>query len=95
MGDLLIRNFPEDLKRVLSEAAHKNGRSLSDEAKDALRTGIAVAKRDKHLAQCNAYDDFRQAFSGALLSDEEHDDMMRAIDDWRRESLFPKAQAAE
>jgi antitoxin FitA len=95
MGDMLIRNFPEDLKRMLSEAARKNGRSLSDEAKEALRTGIAAAKRDQHLAQRNAYDDFRQTFSDALLSDEEHADMMRAIHDWKQQSMPPKAQAAE
>ena len=37
MGDLLIRDVPDDLKRDLAEAAHRAGRSLSDEAKRRLR----------------------------------------------------------
>lgn len=95
MGDLLIRNFPDDLKRKLSEAAHKNGRSLSDEAKDALRNGIAFANQEQHLTQMKAYQDFREEFAEALLSDDEHEDMMRAIGEWKQESLPPKAEAAE
>ena len=94
MGDFLIRNFPEDLKRKLAEAAHENRRSLSDEAKDMLRKGVAIAMQEQHLLTLDVYDEFRQAFSDALLSDEEHEDMMRAIGDWRKESLPSKAQAA-
>jgi len=33
VGDLLIRDVPDGLKRDLSEAARRAGRSLSDEAK--------------------------------------------------------------
>ena len=95
MGDLLIRNFPENLKRKLAEAARENGRSLSDEAKDMLRKGIAIAMQEAHLATLDVYDEFRQEFSSALLSDEEHEDMMRAIGDWKQESLPSKAEAAE
>ena len=95
MGDLLIRNFPENLKRKLAEAARENGRSLSDEAKDMLRKGIAIAMQEAHLATLDVYDEFRQEFSNALLSDEEHEDMMRAIGDWKQESLPSKAEAAE
>jgi antitoxin FitA len=40
MGDLLIRNVPEDLKRDLTEAARIAGRSLSDEAKRRLRQPV-------------------------------------------------------
>ena len=36
MGDLLIRNVPEELKRELAEAAHRAGHSLSDEAMQRL-----------------------------------------------------------
>jgi hypothetical protein len=95
MGDLLIRNFPEDLKRKLAEAAYENRRSLSEEAKDMLRRGVAVAMQEQNLTPLDVYDEFRQEFSDALLSDEEHEDMMRAIGDWRQESLPSKAQPAE
>ena len=40
MGDLLIRNVPEDLKKDLTEAARIAGRSLSDEAKRRLRQPV-------------------------------------------------------
>jgi plasmid stability protein len=39
MGDLLIRNVPDDLKRDLTEAARRAGLSLSEEAKRRLRQG--------------------------------------------------------
>jgi antitoxin FitA len=73
----------------------KNARSLSDEAKDMLRKGVAIAMQEKHLAALDVYDEFRQEFSDAFLSDEEHEDMMRAIGDWKQESLPSKAKAAE
>ena len=95
MGDLLIRNVPEELKRELSEAARRAGRSLSDEAKEALRSGMAAAQRERDLARSSAYDDFRQTFAEALLNDDEHAEMMRAIEDWKQESLPSKVQAAE
>lgn len=41
MGDMLIRNVPDDLKRDLAEAARIAGRSLSDEAKRRLRSPTA------------------------------------------------------
>ena len=37
MGDLLIRNVPDDLKRELTDAARVAGHSLSDEAKRRLQ----------------------------------------------------------
>lgn len=95
MGDLLIRNFPDDLKRMLAEAAHENGRSLSGEAKDMLRKGVAIAMQELRLTPLDVYDEFRQQFSDALLSDEEHEDMMRAIGDWKQESLPSNSEAAE
>jgi hypothetical protein len=38
MGDLLIRDIDEDLKRWITDRARASGRSLSAEARDVLRS---------------------------------------------------------
>jgi antitoxin FitA len=95
VGDLLIRDIPEDLKRELMAAARSAGRSLSDEAKAALKKGVAVVQDERNAVRNDAYGDFRREFADALLTDEDHQDMMSAIDSWKQESLSAKAQAAE
>ncbi|MDB5555513.1 MAG: plasmid stabilization protein [Rhizobium sp.] len=47
MGDLLIRDVPDSLKRDLSEAARKAGRSLSDEAKLRLTQDVNAQEAPK------------------------------------------------
>ncbi|MFB2607195.1 plasmid stabilization protein, partial [Rhizobium phaseoli] len=42
MGDLLIRDVPDAMKRQLQESAQRNGRSLSEEAIEIIRRQIAV-----------------------------------------------------
>jgi len=62
MGDLLIRNISDALKRDIAAAADRTGRSLSDEAKELLRRGL-IAKSDiKPLDKQPAYDVLRAAF---------------------------------
>lgn len=41
MGDLLIRNVPEHLKKELELAARREGRSLSAKSIDLLRKSLA------------------------------------------------------
>ena len=43
MGDLLIRNIPDALKRDIAARAEKNGNSLSDEAKSLLQRALVDA----------------------------------------------------
>jgi plasmid stability protein len=43
MGDLLIRNISDALKRDISVRAEKNGNSLSDEAKSLLQKAVVDA----------------------------------------------------
>ncbi|PDS71047.1 FitA-like ribbon-helix-helix domain-containing protein [Rhizobium phaseoli] len=42
MGDLLIRDVSDAMKRQLQESAQRNGRSLSEEAIEIIRRQIAV-----------------------------------------------------
>ena len=44
MGDLLIRDVPDAMKRQLQESAQRNGRSLSEEAIEIIRRQIAVGR---------------------------------------------------
>ncbi|MBB4238826.1 FitA-like ribbon-helix-helix domain-containing protein [Rhizobium esperanzae] len=44
MGDLLIRDVPDAMKRQLQESAQRNGRSLSEEAIEIIRRQIAAER---------------------------------------------------
>ena len=61
MGDLLIRNISDALKRDIAAAADRAGRSLSDEAKELLRKGL-IADSDIKPAEGSAYEVLRAAF---------------------------------
>ncbi|OWV79029.1 plasmid stabilization protein [Rhizobium sp. R634] len=51
MGDLLIRDVPEAMKRQLQESAQRNGRSLSEEAIEIIRRQIAVERSGASAGQ--------------------------------------------
>ncbi|OJT98430.1 MAG: hypothetical protein BGN83_05785 [Rhizobium sp. 63-7] len=58
MGDLLIRNIDEALKRGIIELAQTNGRSLSDEAKALIGEAMA-GKRPEPQPELSAWDALR------------------------------------
>lgn len=66
MGDLLIRDVPDAMKRQLQESAQRNGRSLSEEAIEIIRQQIAVKRSGVSAGQR-----LRSLMSGERLSDEE------------------------
>jgi plasmid stability protein len=47
MTDMLIRNIEPKLKTEIEESARRNKRSLSREAKELLRLGLAAKKSNK------------------------------------------------
>jgi plasmid stability protein len=87
MGDLLIRNISDALKRDIAAAADRTGRSLSDEAKELLRKGLIAEKDFKPMEELNAYDALRAAVADCLMTDEEHDEFMAAIEESRKNDL--------
>jgi antitoxin FitA len=91
MGDLLIRNIPDALKADLTKRAELNGRSLSEEAKARLRKSLLDDADTTVRPKRNAYDALRSIFveEDALLSDEEHAEFMRAIEEGRRDTGRP------
>lgn len=85
MGDLLIRDFPSFVKQRIADAARQSGRSLSEEAKRRLVQSVIDDGKEEREPP-NAYDELRGYFvrHDALLTDEEHVEMMRFIDEVRR-----------
>jgi antitoxin FitA len=90
MGDLLIRDFPTFVKGRIAEAAKEAGHSISEEAKLRLvqsvvddETGVRTRK--------SAYDVIRGAFleHDAILTEEEHAEFMRAVDEMRKDPGRP------
>ena len=78
MGDLLIRNIPDSLKHDIARAADRNGRSLSDEAKEILREGLIAEKQFKAMGEQSAYDILRAAF---YTEDGSGDEFARAMEE--------------
>lgn len=66
MGDLLIRDVPDAMKRQLQESAQRNGRSLSEEAIEIIRQQIAVKRSGVSAGQR-----LRSLMSDERLSDDE------------------------
>ena len=80
MGDLLIRDIPDSLKRDLSDVALQTGRSMSDEVKAMIRKGVAAHKADKSQPSSkNAYEQIREAF--ADIPDEEREEFAKIMDE--------------
>jgi antitoxin FitA len=87
MGDLLIRNISDAVKTGLANKAKQSGRSLSDEVK--LRLSKSLAEEDAGARKYeNAYEAIRSAFveADALMTDEEHAEFMRAIEQGRQDA---------
>ena len=76
MGDLLIRNISEAMKRDIAEAAQRSGNSLSDEAKELLREAL----HRKTEAQSDAVPVY-EAIRAAFVSENAVDDEFAAIMD--------------
>ncbi|MBB6410015.1 plasmid stabilization protein [Mesorhizobium sangaii] len=62
MGDMLIRDIPEPLKREIEQAARKGGQSLSGKAIDLLRKGMVAEREGVSVPGLSAWDAIRSAF---------------------------------
>lgn len=78
MGDLLIRNMSDAMKRDIAARAEKNGNSLSDEAKSLLQKAMVETPIAAAPAR-SALDGFREIFSP--LTDEEREDFAKIMDE--------------
>lgn len=82
MGDLLIRNIPDAMKRDIALRAEKSGNSLSDEAKNLLQKAMFGASGTDKPAR-SGLDSFREIFSP--LTEEEQKEFARVMDELEAE----------
>jgi antitoxin FitA len=78
MGDLLIRNISDAMKRDIALRAEKNGNSLSEEAKNLLQKAMFGASGADKPAR-SGLDSFREIFSP--LTEEEQKEFARVMDE--------------
>jgi plasmid stability protein len=62
MGDMLIRNIPDSLKREITQAADFRHQSLSAKAIDLLRKGLIAEREAKPLPGQSAWEMLRAPF---------------------------------
>ena len=82
MGDLLIRDVPDDLKRELSEAARRAGRSLSEEAKRRLQ-GTANAAEQSSKSGAEFLQEIQALF--ADIPTDEREEFAKIMDEIEQE----------
>ena len=90
MSDLLVRDLPDAVKANLADKAKHGGRSLSDEVK--LRLVQSLVDDEQHPKRYdNAFNAIRRAFieNDALMTDEEHAEFMRGIEEGRKDMGRP------
>lgn len=62
MGDLLIRNIPDALKKELADATASEGKSLSAEAIGILREGLRAREEPADGSGQSTWDSLRAIF---------------------------------
>ena len=79
MGDLLIRNMPEALKRSLEQAAMRDGQSLSAKSIELLRNSLSAEQTDREKPFVSAWDVLRPIMYQG--NDEEAEAFARIMDE--------------
>lgn len=84
MGDLLIRNIPEHLKKGIEQAARRDGQSLSAKSIDLLRRSLAEDMAAQERPFVSAWDALRSAFVEHDAVDDEYSKIMDEIEAERK-----------
>jgi antitoxin FitA len=84
MGDILIRNIPEPLKREIENAARAAGQSLSGKAIELLRKGIVAEKEVGPKSDLSAWDAIRSALEAENAVDDEFSKIMDNLEAERK-----------
>lgn len=95
MGDLLIRNIPDAMKRDIAARAERNGTSLSDEAKELLGRAMAIAVPPAKESGLSLYEEIRAAFESAGASGDEFSEVMDEIEVERKRDFGRPFEAFE
>mgnify|MGYP000249848971 CR=1 FL=1 len=79
MGDLLIRNIPEALKREIDRMARRDGQSLSAKSIDLLRSSIETQQEPDDRPFVSAWGALRPIlYTG---NDQEADEFVRGMEE--------------
>ncbi|MGF7008708.1 plasmid stabilization protein [Aminobacter sp. BE322] len=84
MGDLLIRNIPEAVKREIAEAAKARGQSLSDKAVDLLQKGLLTERDDDAAPKGSAWQALRAVFESQGAPDGGFAEVMEEVEALRK-----------
>ena len=84
MGDLLIRNIPDDLRRGLANTAKQADQSLSDAATNAIRLGLIVMKDASVRPKVSLFDAIRSAIGDNLPTEVASRLFQEILDDARK-----------
>jgi len=79
MGDLLIRDVPEALKRGLEQAARRDGQSLSAKSIELLRRSLSAEQANQEKPFISAWDVLRPILYQG--DDEEADAFAKIMDE--------------
>jgi antitoxin FitA len=78
MGDMLIRNVSDAMKRDIAARAERNGRSLSDETKALIQKAMMITGTENSLER-PALDGLREVF--LPLTPEERDEFSEIMEE--------------
>ena len=84
MSDLLIRDVPDDLKEDLGKIARDTGRSMSDTAKDLIRSAMEGHQGIASTPPLNAYEQLRALFGPEDGNDDAFSKIMDEIEQKRK-----------
>ena len=90
MPDLLIRNIAPSQKNDIEKRAEKSKHSLSDEIKHLISLGLMKENEGERAAgEIPLSEAFRAAFADCMMSDEEHAQFTKDMEEHRREQPRP------
>jgi plasmid stability protein len=84
VGDLLIRNVPEELRDALKARASAHKRSLSDEARVLLNAAIVAGEHNAMRPSPNAAEAFREFGIEMGQSADEEAEWLKILEDARK-----------
>ena len=84
MGDLLVRNIPEDLRDALKTRASMHNRSVSDEAKSLLEKALQTVDPEDEKKFVSLWDAFQETRREFSLTEDEHQEFARILEEARK-----------
>lgn len=84
MGDLLVRNIPEDLRDALKTRASMHNRSVSDEAKSLLEKALQRVEPEDEKKFVSLWDAFQETRREFSLTEDEHQEFARILEEARK-----------